>query len=445
MLRRPLESLLILIVYLPLESFFVSAIPIKFQNVVGLFPEGILIMIFTVFLIKKEGRFKFYAIDFILIVLLLWGLIVTIINKVDLFYVVNGFRVLFRYSLVFYAVRFVSEPLELFKRVITILKGLAVFEVVFGLLQIIGKQVSPSYWNNLGNNIGLRDSLLSIQGTLPRYDQYGMFLSFVSIIIFSTYITSPKKQNNNLFVLFLISIGIIISTSRQAMLMFLIGNLIILYLNRRSFSFSKKSFLLLLLTINVFTLAVIAYLLASPSLEMNGRNPLVLITSLADPNTYEIDKQLNFRLYYLFVIGPQLIKDHFIGLGFGTFGETFSVQYMNWVYDKFGLDDPFFIRFIADVNWVTILGQLGLIGVSLFAGYLISIIAVARKYLKIVTDEYGMALLGSCMAITTCSIIAGFLGPNFEIRTNSIFLWLISGLAISFVQGGILSDAEDRQ
>jgi O-Antigen ligase len=421
---KPFYVFLFILAYMPFERILLSWLPTNIDDIASLLPEMWLFLLISCLFVKYKFKIpKITTTDIFLLVLLSWSILITIVQQVELFNGLMGMRLLFRGLLVYLAIRLIKEsPVDILKRFSSMLINITLFEGVFGVLQIIGKKVAPSYWNSFGDNGSMVNSLFGVQGTLGRYDQYGMFLALSGLVLLARYVYFNKDKITLIAISFSL-IGVFISTSRQALVLFVIGAFLMLLSHIRKVLNRKIT----LIFLYFLTLFAILFFWFAPDFNLSGggRNPFELFTSIFDANTYNAQQNVNFRLYYILNIGPWLIENYFWGMGLGTFGAWFSLEDYRSIYYYLGLKDNF-INYIADVNWISVVGQVGVPG-TLFI--LISFILLpVNAFIKSVKDTRYKSLYITVAVITVCFALSGFFGPNFEIKTNAMFFWIFLGL-----------------
>lgn len=127
-----------------------------------------------------------------------------------------------------------------------------------------------------------------------------------------------------------------------------------------------------------------------------------------------------------------IANDYFpLGTGFGTYGTGMSMKYYSSLYFSYGMSNihgltPEYTNFAADVFWPAILGQLGYIGVVVFA--IIMAISISRT-LQIKKDRFCFgAALGVVVYIITASMsstsITGTFGVIWGIFLS--YFWTVS-------------------
>ena len=117
----------------------------------------------------------------------------------------------------------------------------------------------------------------------------------------------------------------------------------------------------------------------------------------------------------------EVFKDHPIfGTGFGTFGSSASMNYEPEIYEQYDIPFPFY----SDIEYAKILAENGIVGVVLFAAFLLSILWFYRK------DHFKLLI---CITI-------GWFGcffNIFEVQIGAAFLWM----TLSFVDSNIIKES----
>ncbi|MBU1148699.1 hypothetical protein KKI23_01275, partial [Patescibacteria group bacterium] len=126
-------------------------------------------------------------------------------------------------------------------------------------------------------------------------------------------------------------------------------------------------------------------------------------------------------------------------VGPGSYGGGAAASLHNTeVYEKLGL--PFGIFGSSghiDNNWMSLWGETGTLGVIFYGWMLMALFVFVHKVFKASQDRFTKGLsLGFLAALLAVSFQA-FLGTYFEVRTLSLYLWLIAGLitVLAYQQG----------
>jgi hypothetical protein len=91
--------------------------------------------------------------------------------------------------------------------------------------------------------------------------------------------------------------------------------------------------------------------------------------------------------------------------------------------------------YVNDVNWITMLGQFGLFGVTAFAVALLRLFLQAVRLGRHHPEPSARAIGLAAAAAVPAACLLGFLGPNFETRAFSLHLWMLLGLSALLATG----------
>jgi hypothetical protein len=157
-------------------------------------------------------------------------------------------------------------------------------------------------------------------------------------------------------------------------------------------------------------------------------------------NFFSTDFYVNARTYEIVNGGSAVLKrSPLLGLGPGTFGgqSTFhNYEFYNRLNVGLLLSDPRH-NYVADVEWMNVFGQLGLLGLLAFLWMFAVIYRIFIRTWRMQRSDTVLArtaLAGA--ALVPMFLFAGFTGPNFEVRTVAIWLWLLGGLVVAVGQQG---------
>lgn len=435
--------ILVLAVFFPLEEFIEKWIPrgILYESI-RYGSEVILLTVLVWIIIKKsilQGRWKSTPIDLLLGLFLLIGLFSTIINDLPLLFPLLGLRPILRFIIVFYIIvqlgynkLFSKRFVEICLLVATFVSGIAILQSIIGLPA--SEFLLPENVEFGGEIVrqGARQFLAGrtrVFSTLGRYDTLGTYLSIVILLLTSLYWKKvvPKK---NFYIFLALSVpALILSYSRQSWLVTVFGIVILMVMNRKHkqlFLFSVIGGLSILMILLFFS-GYVYY--SSDQIDVSFLNRMLEPFS---QRYLEISRNNYGRLFVIFEVSQRILeKAPLIGFGPGNFGSLTS-RFLGRDFSSLVDLRPESAHLINDVNWVTILGQIGLIGTFIFAAILIIMIIRSRKIFRIVDDPLMKGYAGALVAILVAFIIMGFFGPNFEVRQVSFFVWSIAGIVFSY-------------
>ncbi|MGE5335654.1 MAG: hypothetical protein ACM3N4_13210, partial [Nitrososphaerota archaeon] len=157
-------------------------------------------------------------------------------------------------------------------------------------------------------------------------------------------------------------------------------------------------------------------------------------------NFFSADFYNNARMYEIVNGGGAIMeRSPLVGLGPGTFGgqSTFhDVKFYQRLNVGLLLSDPN-QNYVADVEWMSIFGQLGLLGLLAFLWMFVALFRIVWRIYRAQPSDTTVAraaLVG--VALVPMFLFAGFTGPNYELRMVSIWLWLITGMVVAAARQG---------
>jgi hypothetical protein len=157
-------------------------------------------------------------------------------------------------------------------------------------------------------------------------------------------------------------------------------------------------------------------------------------------NFFSADFYVNARTYEIVNGGGAILeRSPLLGLGPGTFGgqSTFhDYAFYNRLNVGLLLSDPRH-NYVTDVEWMNVFGQLGLLGLLAFLWMFATIYRIFIRTWRMQRADTVLARIALAgAAFVPMFLFAGFTGPNFEVRTVAIWLWLVGGLVVAVGRQG---------
>lgn len=440
--RYPSLVVYFLAFFIPLEEFIEKWLP------TGLIYEGvrysgeifILIslasVLFNKFVVQK--RWRTTPVDKPIIVLLIAIILSAVINSVNLKFTVLGIRPFLRYIPVLLILAQVGIKENIAKEFIkwiyilgTIISSIAIIQSVFGLpvtYFLLPKAVVVSgeiVREGLRQLVGVHTRVFS---TMGRYDTLGTFLCILILIAFGLYYYSsnPNKKILRIFLVLAIP-AILLSYSRQSWVALFVGIMVILFLSKR-----KKIAIgiLLLLVLGLLFLTIVF----PAAIQYSSNLPNVtFINRLLEPFSaryFEISRYSYGRLFVITEVSSRiLVKAPIFGFGPARFG-SLTTRYLGFDFSSLIDLNPESAFLVNDVNWVTLLGQIGLLGIIFFVILLVSMGNYSYKLFNRNGSDFRKGLSLGYIGAIAAFILLGFFGPNFEVRQVSYFIWLFGGILV---------------
>jgi hypothetical protein len=444
-LYKPLTVLKFLLVYLPLEPFLLKWVEDGIYIYARYASEMLIyVLAFSVGVLLITGRRSWIPtridIPFALFVLVL--IVSSLLNGIFDFSLILGVRQVIRFMLLYFITLQLNPSREwvysLFKWLLVILS----VQIMLGLSQFaFGEPVDSFLLPSERRTFGAIELTQGVNqfwdpgqrvfGTMGRYDQLGVFLAFMLIVLTAVlYEWKLTRRGRQLIsAIFLLGLVVLALTySRSSWFGYLIG---LSYISL----FVKKDRRVL----RGFVIAgavIVGYALLS-GLQVGGLVDVpgqTLAERFFEAFSFERWRGEYFGLGRLYWIVQTLLvvlpAAPFFGHGVASFGGgAVSALQNTRVYDELGL--PFGVygtQGIIDNNWFSVLGESGLVGLALFASLFFVAYKYGRKLHAEASTAYQRVLGLAVPAIILAGALHGFLATFFEIRTYAPFLWV--GIAI---------------
>jgi hypothetical protein len=438
--------------YTPYEEFFLKFVPSDMASMARFGGELFILAMLSAVLLKKmaQGKpFRVSPLDVPLVLFIAWALISAVANETSPLTTILGLRILLRYVLLYYVVIHADFPRETIATFVKLFLVAAAIQMVIGLgTGAIGGKMRaffmPSRGLALGSTVIVAERHFEeagvggfISGAMLNFIHFGTFMTLSWLLALGLRLMGWLRSRWLDLFLLLAFVAVIASFSRQSLLALIAGLIVILL-------FSGRKKLAFWLVTGAATLVIVASLYAAVTYE----RPISPGTrALHERWLYAFQIQRlqpvitsNFRLFLILELSKALLsRSPLWGLGPGTFGSALSIATGDPIYRELGVSQwaTTETNFVSDVNWVTLLGQFGLIGASFFALMLLSLFNYTRRALHRFDDPLAKGLaLGTLGCIAAISI-AAFFNPHFEIRPISLYLWLFAAFVIALGQARV--------
>ena len=444
LLQYPELMVYLLIIFVPVEEFLEKWIPR------GVFYEGVrfggeVVLIFfmgVVLLSKTKPNAHWYKtpIDMPLLVFLLVFLTSAVVNATSPLAALLGVRPLVRYILVFYILIQLRVTKQFFEKTFFLTVFMASLVSVIGLMQtVIGERLTNFLLpgdvvvGGVAARSGIRHLISSrtyIFSTMGRYDTLGVFLMFVLLIAIGGYMGGGRKQKRRIIPFFLVGFpALILTFSRQSWVGLVLGIGVMTLISRwKDLQRVRFVYMLSLIIIPIVVLLAIPY---AQYFGTAGSVDASVIERMLEPLSqryFEVSRYSYGRLFVIFDVGTRLLnKAPLVGFGPGQFG-SLTARFFNVPYWEFVNIPENSAHFINDVNWIVILGQFGVLGTLSFLWMFFNLFFASRKRYLMMPKGVAKGIILAYSASIIIYILIGFLGPNFEVRQISFYMWLWGGL-----------------
>lgn len=440
-----------LILYAPFELFVQKWLPGDIGLASRYMTEIFLLIIFMALVIDRllsQKPWRRTPLDIPLLTFIGVGILSALINHVPPLVALMGFRILLRYVLLFYLIVQIGlDHVDVRRLLIAVLCASSVV-IGIGLLQgLIGPPITEIL--RIPDIVIGEYTVRSITGfftahgryifsTLGRYDALGMYAVVILLLSMALYIHYPRRRVILGSLIALAGICLVLTFSRQSWVA-LYTALWVWFLVSHKKKWAAALFLVLL----IVPIILFAAIYMSPAIvryyggeEGTHVSAIARLSEVFSPEYIHISAYYAGRLFVLRFVGTRILElAPFLGFGPGTFG-TQSAAF-------FGFSNATLLGMteaegflVNDVNWITILGQYGLLGAMAFLMILAVLFRYAWRMYKRVSNPLAKSMALAYQGCIIALLLLGFFGPNFEQRVISMYVWLIGGLLVALAHAG---------
>lgn len=453
---KPESVLLGLLAYLPFEPFLLKWIPDDIYIFVRYGSELVIYMLVGAAIVRmfwEEKKWKRSAFDIPALFFALAIIASIVVNVVDPTVALLGARQLLRFILLFFVVIQMEPSKKWMKSLLITLTAVAGMQITLGGLQAItGGSLDtfllPSERRTLGN-IQLTEGTdqfwdpgQRVFGTMGRYDQLGIFLALVFLLLVAFLYDERTGKRMKVMSIILLALGLpvlVLTYSRSAWFGFILGFLFL------AIVLKKDTRVMIAAIITPFLMATYIF----------GSN-LIVNTLIDTPEqtvaerffeafSYERwrGEYIGFgRLYWIVeTFVTVLPSSPLFGVGPGQYGGGAAAALGNTVvYDRLSL--PFGVYGTGgyiDNNWLSLWGEVGTIGLGAFLWLYIGLFLLCVHAARHHEDKDIRALAAGTAAVLLAFSVNASLATFLEVRTMAPYVWVLGGLVVSRVK---MSDDE---
>ena len=400
---------LAIIFALPLEripSLPIAGFTLKINHILGI----LLILFYTIRLLKKREKFKINYITIPLLGLLFFISLSLFQSARPLLSLVTFFQIVFTFIL-FQIIASQIDTIKKFEKIVQIIKISAFIVILFAGWQFVGDMLNLPIWIT-----GLRELYTQKVFGFPRVHAFsleplylGNYL-FLPLSIFVAEIFQGKKNWVNLTGFILTSIVIFMTLSRGAILAYLVFVLLLFFFYpKKTLTVKNLTFLSSNLSLAIILIVVILSILGAEK-RASFYNQLML-------KDYQITESVMGRLNTYEVAWQAFKEKPLTGIGLFNYG-PYATGY--------DLENPF-VQQIVNNEYLEILAEIGMFGLVLFIGIIILIIYAGFRGVKLAKESE----MGTYLAILTIGFVAVLVQYNFFSTLAIIGIWVYVSLLVS--------------
>ncbi|NBS68922.1 hypothetical protein EBT31_08390 [bacterium] len=448
---KPQMLLLALLVYLPFEPFLLKWIPDDVYLLARYGSELVVYLLVASVMLRmfwQEKRWKRSALDVPFVFFLIAMLASIVVNVVDPTVAILGARQLLRFMLLFFVVVQLAPSKQWMKMLLVTLTVVAGVQITLGGLQAVTDGsldtfLLPSERKTLGS-IQLTEGTTQfwdpgqrVFGTMGRYDQLGIFLAFVFLLIIAFLYDKRLGSRTKIIGAAVLALGIpvlVLTYSRSAWFGFLLGFLFLAIFLKKDKRVLAGAMLapLIIVTYVVGSNFLVHTLTDTPEQTVTER--------FFEAFSYERWRGEYVGLGRLYWIAETLRtvvpSAPIFGVGPGQYGGGAAAALGNTlVYDRLSL--PFGVYGTGgyiDNNWMSLWGEMGTLGLATFLWFYVGLFVLCVRMAQEHEDKDVRALAGATAAVLVAFSVNAFLATYFEVRTMAPYVWVLGGWVVARVK-----------
>ncbi|HEX6923350.1 MAG TPA: O-antigen ligase family protein [Bacillales bacterium] len=383
-LVRPKNALLFLFLYFPIRSYLIEFNP-------ALKGIGDAVILFSLLRLVYDYRgnlkalFRFQWFEFAFFAFLLLGAISALLTGVSIVAIIFQLRAFILLYLVYY----IAKRLEITKEDIAKLLWTTVVVVtiicIHGLIEKLSLRqlLLPPAWESRSLSPTNRIRIYGMVGNPNRLAIYLSF-AFVLIMYLRKHLAGKWYWAMNVLIVLLFSVWFM-TYSRGTWIAFVIATVLYIALTK---NWRILKTLVISLAIGIILVALPVNALTNVVANMEGvaedlartqYNPEEGSFSERLAGTFDesyVEDSMRAGRLLIIVRGFEVFFDHpVIGTGFGTYGDSATLSYGSPIYDDYNIERLFY----SDNQYIEIIVQTGVIGVILFAVFLLNMLYLIWK------------------------------------------------------------------
>ena len=438
-LVNPKHGLLFLIIYFPIRPFLQELNgSLKYLGdfiVILLFLQSLLYWFRNRHQMKKESIF---IIGFLALCII--GSISALITGVSIIAIVFQLRAF----LITFLLIFIVSSLNLTKKdIYSFLWTTVIMAVVISLHGIVEKislrtWLLPESWVNMPIS---ETNRMRIYGLIGNPNVLAVYLAIAFIL--TLYLkTITTKYRYWLYAASIIIFGVFLLTySRGTLISFSIGMVVYLLLSKNWKIIKTLAIsIVLCLPLIYYPVVVMTDYVEGQKYSDSQTNPELEEKKETKPTTEKkddfskriteafdketIQKSTEWGRLYVVKLGLEIFMDYpIIGTGFGTYGDSASLNYPSPIYEKYRITTDIY----TDNQYIQVITQTGTLGVISFAVFVLGMVSVLWKKRKDI--NFAIPLI----AILVGAFAAGMFYNIWEDKTFTLYFYMILGYTINEV------------
>ena len=424
---KPFQSLVILIPYVIFRTLFTDL-----NNGMKLIGDLItLVVLFRLLLLNIKNWktwFYFKKFEWFFFIFLIFGAVIGYLTGVSISAIIFQIRTFLIMYLLYYIVSRSELPKNFFVKLswITILSGYVLF--VQGIVEKISlrRMWMPEAWME---KVLSATNFVRIYGLVNNPNSLALVIFFAISATF--FLRSVYKDGQYKWLLLISQVafmGLMLLTLSRGTWISSFVFVVFFILISRNWKILKQialtviaSLILVYLPVNLGTMLVQNYgsdVSGAPS----GGGLTNRFAETFDEGNLELMAQSG-RVFYI-KKGFEVFFDHPVtGTGFGTFGGSATLSYDSPIYEKYEIRSDIYggKNFYSDNQYIQVIAETGVIGVILFAGFLL---AMVWMFWKDRQHPFGQYMFALWFATGVCGMVYNI----WELKVYTMFFFMLHGI-----------------
>lgn len=419
----------ILCFYLSFETLILNYIP---GSVTGLLRYGIEVLGYGIllFVFILEGRIRITRELRAVFTFAVVGLVSAILNWEKPMLFILGTRWVLRYVYVYWIIiqcRWSRKDIAQFFKMIRIIMVINIFLCVFQMAnRPLADSILMPHYENIFSDIdsyavqGKSD--YALYGSFGRYGEFAYFIVYAMWLwIAEMLVKQGSRRWKNWLMLAVWAILLVFSYARQAMVAMVISVLLFMLINK-NIHLQKIHIGLIVVAMGVCVLLLPFADRIETGAGVIGENITSRYASIFTGSFISSDFYGHGRTWF-YTVGAYRLLSHkpLFGFGIGRYGCQTAITYDLSVHKQLSIPTGASM----DVYWVSILGQVGLIGLLCLAVVYIMPIKEAFRIINVdsgtdkLANKVAVLIAGSLM----CGLVMTFFGSSLSDRYMAFYLW----------------------
>lgn len=417
--------------YISFETIILNVLPTSVIGIVRYGTEVLGYVALLIIVILRRGKIEIRKSEKNILFFFLIVIVNIFVNMVDAKIAILGMRWIMRYLYIYFMIYLSGWSKKDINNFLHLIKVIMIIEIGLSVFQLLARDLAdmfllPHYGSIIDgiNAYSLQgESQYAIFASFGRYGEFGYFITFALWIWFAEYCSAEtfKSKSISRYMIITWLVLLLLSYCRQEIVAIMIGILffIIAYKNLK---FTKKQTTFLIIGLAILLPMTMVFISSFES----GRGTInegiaQRFFSVFSKEFIMLDYLGKGRTWF-YTTGLFKLLSHkpLLGFGIGRYGCQTAIQYDDSVHQLLNIPT----RFSMDVYVVSIIGQLGLVGVfALGRVYFNSIKSSKKMFCSEKYDRFSKKISMITYGLCISSIVLTLFSSSLSDRYLAFYLW----------------------